>query len=230
MKYRLFLFPLLVAYVVLTQPLRRVALFFWSVTFQTNLMGWIGMTPGSHPFFQMAGVNYLITVALVWWLALGGKEDNTLEAVFNGLIHYWTAIFVLVDWIEYPRPDWPQVWWLLPYPLVYFLQMPIMNMWAGWRVYPFDTPDLLVLSCVFIAIVGLVHVVRKTALGEYDIRPWLRYPELLIPVVYVVWLVCQPLHLIPGLLINSMMYCCVPILAYIVIAYGYQLFRSESGR
>lgn len=218
---RMLLLPLLVSFVVVTQPPRRVVLFFWSATFQTNLIGWIGMHPKSPPFFQMAGVCYLVTVAVVWWVALGGKEDNVPEAMFNGIIHYWTTILVVFDCIKYPRPDWPAVYWLLPFPVAYILQMPIMNAWAGWRVYPFSDVDLAVVFFLFAAVVGLVNLFYTS--GNYIVSIlWSRYPVFMFLVIFVLWLLFQPFEVF----FNFMVYSAAPILGLVV----YQLFRSVSGR
>lgn len=155
------LFPTLVLTALLTNRPRHFLLFLWSVTFQTNLIGWLSLwpewlSPRVRGFCQAAGVYYLATVAVVWFVALGGKETDWVEWLFNVAIHYVTFVIVLVRTNQAPAP-WPARWTMLIYPVFYWLQMSTMDSFAGWRVYPFGSMGLLLIGFVFVSILYFVN-------------------------------------------------------------------------
>jgi hypothetical protein len=120
----------------------------------------------------MLGSCYLLSVALLWFVFLGGKESSWTELAFNVIIHYVTCIPVV--WNARPE-SWPSKWWLTVYPLLYWLQMPIMNRWAGWQVYPVNPTTSLVATCVLMlsplivqCVVRIRNELRLLAKREHD--------------------------------------------------------------
>lgn len=159
----MYLFPALAAFALAASSSPRNALLFmWSVSFQTNVVGWLGLVlpwPRARGCFQAAGFCYLATVALVWFTVFGGAGTSFYERVFNILIHYVTFVVVAVDSVRFPAP-WPPQWTLYVYPAVYYLQMPLMNAWAGWSIYPLSDRECALVGITFFFIVRCAYAFK----------------------------------------------------------------------
>lgn len=97
----------------------------------------------------------LILVAVVYNGLVPGTGSAPLWVSI--LLHLVYPAVVVLDWIFIPdraRPAWPQLWWVLPYPMIWIIVVLLRGAIDGWVPYGFLLPDRGTLSLI-LTIAGL---------------------------------------------------------------------------
>jgi hypothetical protein len=110
-----------------------------------------------------AGAACLIVVALVYNLLVPGT--GSAPAWVSVVLHVVFPVLVVVDVVlspDRPRLPWKQMWWVLPYPLLWITVVLVRGATDGWVPYGFLLPSRGVPSLV-LHVVGILALLILAA-------------------------------------------------------------------
>jgi hypothetical protein len=99
---------------------------------------------------------YLLVVAVIYNVLVPGT--GSAPAWVSLVLHVLFPILVALDWLlvgDRPRLQWKHLWLLLPYPVVWLVNVLIRGVTDGWVPYGFLLPERGLVS-LLLHIVGLL--------------------------------------------------------------------------
>lgn len=119
--------------------------------------------PSWLPVAWGAGAACLIVVGLVYNLLVPGT--GSAPAWVSTVLHVVFPVLVVADVVlspDRPRLAWKQMWWVLPYPLLWITVVLIRGATDGWVPYGFLLPDRGLPSLV-LHVVGILMLLILAA-------------------------------------------------------------------
>ncbi|MCC6377120.1 MAG: Pr6Pr family membrane protein [Microbacteriaceae bacterium] len=164
--------------------------FFGYFTIQSNIIGAIAFFLSAYFIFrkksQPIWSSYLRALATVV-LAIVGIVYNTLlvdtalENSFNlqwsnDILHFWIPIYAVIDWVFFADRKilpFPNLWYMLVYPIVWLGVILVRGATDGWVPYPFLNPETgylkVAVYCIIIAAVTILFGYIVYALSRVQI-------------------------------------------------------------
>ncbi|WP_254909023.1 Pr6Pr family membrane protein [Leucobacter sp. 7(1)] len=91
---------------------------------------------------RAAAASCLVIVGLVYNLLVPGT--GTAPPWASVILHLVFPVLALLDWLlvtDRPRLAWREIWWVLPYPIVWLAATLIRGVTEGWVPYGFLLPS-----------------------------------------------------------------------------------------